>query len=246
MTKLLEFNGRPFDLKPLTSRSSFRVFSSILFGEAFLTSDNCQKITDAADQFIVNVGFAIDFAPWLRYLPNFRKNISDLVQSQKDMFIGIEKGIESSQSAECETTFVRRFIEIEGPNYDQQDLLYIIRDMCIASGDTVSITLQWAMMELANHPEIQLRFQKEIDDVVPRDRLTSLDDKPRLPYTEAVILEVMRRHTLTPLFVPHGTLKEAEVLGCYIPKGCLVIITKFNYNQYYGYRKESNCGPRTT
>jgi cytochrome P450 len=83
------------------------------------------------------------------------------------------------------------------------------------------------MIELANHPEIQKRFQREIDEVIPKDRLPSLEDKPRLPYTDAVILEVMRRHTLVPLYVPHVTFKDAEVLGCYIPTGSMVIANAY-------------------
>jgi cytochrome P450 family 2 subfamily U polypeptide 1 len=79
------------------------------------------------------------------------------------------------------------------------------------------------MVELANHPEVQTRFQNELDDGVPKDRLPSLDDKPRLPYTEAVILEVMRRHIVIPFFVPHATFKDTELYGYYIPKGCIVL-----------------------
>lgn len=119
---------------------------------------------------------------------------------------------------------MRRFIEIEGSEYDRQDLLYIVRDLCFASADTVSTTLLWAMVELANNTEIQNRFQREIDDVISKDRFPSLNDKPPLPYTEAVILEVMRRHTLAPLYTPHATLRDAEVFGYNIPRGCLVII----------------------
>ena len=84
--------------------------------------------------------------------------------------------------------------------------------------------MQWAVVELANHPEIQNRFQKEIDEMVPGDRLPSLDDKPRLPYTEAVILEIMRRRTVAPILVPHATLKDTKVLEYDVPKECMVSI----------------------
>ena len=79
------------------------------------------------------------------------------------------------------------------------------------------------MVELANNLDAQTRFQREIDDVVSNDRFPSLDDKSRLPYTEAVILEVMRRHTVIPLYIPHATLKDTEVLGYHVPKGSMVI-----------------------
>ena len=76
-------------------------------------------------------------------------------------------------------------------------------------------------------PVCPIRLEYKHDDVVPKNRFPSLDDKPNLPYTEAVILEVMRRHTLGPLYAPHATLRDAEVFECFIPKGCMVITEKF-------------------
>src|SRR6218665_1488735 len=222
-TKFVKFNGRPFYPNPLTVESTFSVVSSILFGETFAASDTCNRISEAVSKYTRSVVIAIELVPLLRFLPYFRRKLSTTVQLHKDMLTGIEEGIECSKSVECESTFVRRFIEIQAPDYDPQDLLYIIRDLCIGSADTVSSTLMWAMVELTNHPDIQYRLQCEIDDVVPKDRLPSLDDKPNMSYTEAVILEVMRRRTFVRLYVPHATLKDAEVLGCYIPKGCMVI-----------------------
>ena len=226
-TKFLKFDGQPFDPKPLTVLSTFSVVSSILFGETFAASDTCYRICEAADKYARNVGLLVEAVPLFRFLPYCRSKISITIQCLKDMFIGFDEGIECSKSVECESTFVRRFIEIQGPEYDRQDLLYILRDMCLGGADTVSTTLIWAMVELANHPDIQDHFQTEIDDVVPKDRLPSLDDKPNMPYTEAVILEVMRRRTFLPLYAPHATLKDTMVLGYYIPKGCMVINEKF-------------------
>ena len=166
----------------------------------------------------------LNMAPFLRFLPMFWKTIEDLRTSSERMLNAIEAGIKFNKSNSSEPTFVGRFLEIEGTDYDHQDLLYMLRDLCFASTETVSTTLQWAMVELANHPEIQNRFQREIDEMVPGDRLPSLDDKPRLPYTEAVILEIMRRRTVAPFFVPHATLKDTKVLEYDVPKGCMVSI----------------------
>ena len=221
--EILKFNGRPFNPRLLTLYSTFNVVSTILFGETFTTSDTNNRISESVPELARNVDYTIDIAPFLRYVPKFRKKISRLVQCHEAIINGIEEGIESSKLIECESTFVRRFIEIQGPDYDRQDLLYTIRDLCFASSDTVSVTLQWAMVELANNTEVQSRVQWEIDDVVSKDRLPSLNDKPRLPYTEAVILEVMRRHTVVPLYIPHATLNDTEVLGYHVPKGSMVI-----------------------
>ena len=146
----------------------------------------------------------------------------------QNLLNSIETGINLIKSNNVsESTFVGRFLEIEGADYNHQDLLYVLRDLCLGGTETVPITLEWALVELANHSDIQKRFQKEIDEMVPGGRLPSLDDKPRLPYTEAVILEIMRRHVIGPFYIRHTSLKEAKVLDYDVPKGCKV---SFNWS----------------
>lgn len=54
-------------------------------------------------------------------------------------------------------------------------------------------------MLMALHPEEQARAQEEIDSAIGHSRLPSLSDKPDLPYTNALIKEVMRWHPVLPL-----------------------------------------------
>jgi cytochrome P450 len=48
-------------------------------------------------------------------------------------------------------------------------------------------------------PEVQKRAQAELDSVISRDRLPTYDDKPRLPYIEAMSKELLRWHMVTPM-----------------------------------------------
>ena len=48
-------------------------------------------------------------------------------------------------------------------------------------------------------PSVQNRAQAELDAVVGRDRLPTFDDKPRLPYIEALCKELMRWNMSTPI-----------------------------------------------
>ena len=49
------------------------------------------------------------------------------------------------------------------------------------------------------HTAEQKIAQAEIDAVIGRDRLPTFADRERLPYCEALCLEIMRRYTLGPL-----------------------------------------------
>jgi hypothetical protein len=48
-------------------------------------------------------------------------------------------------------------------------------------------------------PQVQRRAQAELDVVIGRDRLPTLDDRPRLPYIEALCKELMRWNMVTPI-----------------------------------------------
>ena len=48
-------------------------------------------------------------------------------------------------------------------------------------------------------PEIQTIAQEELDTVTGRERLPTLEDRPRLPYIDAVYREVLRWRPVLPL-----------------------------------------------
>ena len=52
---------------------------------------------------------------------------------------------------------------------------------------------------MMNHPEVQHRAQIEIDRVVGQQRLPDFEDRPSLPYVDAVLRETMRWGPVAPL-----------------------------------------------
>ena len=48
------------------------------------------------------------------------------------------------------------------------------------------------------HPDIQMRAQEELDFVVGRGRLPTFEDRPKLPFVDAVCKEVLRWRPVTP------------------------------------------------
>nr|CAD7419979.1 unnamed protein product [Timema poppensis] len=52
-------------------------------------------------------------------------------------------------------------------------------DLTIATSAALPAIISFAIILLVHYPEIQIKAQKEIDDVVGRDRTPSLDDKSR-------------------------------------------------------------------
>ena len=48
------------------------------------------------------------------------------------------------------------------------------------------------------YPDVAKKAQAELDAVVGQDRLPNFADRERLPYINALLLEVIRWHSVTP------------------------------------------------
>lgn len=74
-------------------------------------------------------------------------------------------------------------------------------------------------MAMMLFPDVQKKAQLEIDRVTGRDRLVDLEDRPSLPYIEALYRELMRWRPPMPFPVAHTTTDDDVYRGYFIPKG---------------------------
>jgi cytochrome P450 family 2 subfamily J len=103
-----------------------------------------------------------------------------------------------------------------------QNLKAGLLDLLFAGIETTSTALTWATLFMIKHPDIQNKVRDEIINEVGTSRPVGLDDRPRLPFTEAVIQEVLRMSCIAPLGVPHYAQEDIHVGQYTIPKGTTV------------------------
>ncbi|XP_066974435.1 cytochrome P450 2L1-like isoform X1 [Macrobrachium rosenbergii] len=121
------------------------------------------------------------------------------------------------------------FLEMEGQKNDPnstmnlEDLCHTLTDLFGAGSITTAMTIKWAVLYLAKYPEVQKKAQKEIDLVVSRNVVPSLDQKDKLPYIEALCYEILRLTTLATMGMPHSNEKDIELDGYRIPKNSVLI-----------------------
>ena len=53
------------------------------------------------------------------------------------------------------------------------------------------------------HPEAQKKARDEIDAVIGRERLPTFEDRPKLPFVDAMCKEVLRWRPATPIGVSY-------------------------------------------
>jgi len=60
-------------------------------------------------------------------------------------------------------------------------------------------TLLIFLLAMVLHPEVQAKAQADIDRIVGKDRLPDFDDRPALPYVDAILRETMRWYPVFPI-----------------------------------------------
>ncbi|RXG59090.1 cytochrome P450 2L1 [Armadillidium vulgare] len=103
-----------------------------------------------------------------------------------------------------------------------RDLLGCTADLFGAGYQTTATAICWSIYYMSKFPETQRKLQKEIDEVLTNKRQASLEDKPRLPYTEAFINETLRYASQTQFHLPRTVTKDTKLLGYTIPKDSLI------------------------
>ncbi|KAH7908045.1 cytochrome P450 [Hygrophoropsis aurantiaca] len=93
----------------------------------------------------------------------------------------------------------------------------------LGGAETVSSSLLSLVMAMFLYPGIQEKAWAEIDAVVGPDRLPTFEDRPSLPYIEAIVREILRWNPVGPLGVPHATNTNDIYKGYFIPKDAIVI-----------------------
>ncbi|XP_056858377.1 cytochrome P450 81D11-like [Raphanus sativus] len=61
--------------------------------------------------------------------------------------------------------------------------------MILAGTDTSAATLEWAMSNLLNHPNVLKKAKTEIDEKIGLDRLIEEQDIVKLPYLQSIVSE---------------------------------------------------------
>ncbi|KAA1470219.1 cytochrome P450 [Dentipellis sp. KUC8613] len=106
---------------------------------------------------------------------------------------------------------------------DEEDLCGIAGVLYGAGQETTMATLSAFVLAMVISPDVQRKAQEEIDATIPSGRLPTLDDRPDLPYLEAMLKELFRWTVPIARGVPHAVMEDDVYNGYFIPKDTVVI-----------------------
>ncbi|HKE60140.1 MAG TPA: cytochrome P450 [Pyrinomonadaceae bacterium] len=115
--------------------------------------------------------------------------------------------------------------EGDGGQMTDQQLRDELLTIFLAGHETTANALTWTWYLLSQHPEVENRLHRELDDLLG-SRAATFADVPALRYTEMVLAESMR---LYPPVWAIGRLAavDCEVAGYFVPKKALMVFSQF-------------------
>lgn len=103
----------------------------------------------------------------------------------------------------------------DGSRMSDRQLRDEVMTLFLAGHETTALTLSWAWYLLAQNPEVEKNFHAELDEVIG-SRPPTVDDLPRLKYTERIAKESMRLYP--PAYgVGRESVQEFELGGYCVP-----------------------------
>ena len=225
--------GRAFDPLHLSEACVSSVIIGMMFDHQFEYSDSSLlNLAKYSRESIENMSIVLELFPIVRHIPYFKRVMTKYVEVNQNLLDLLKIEIKEVWKKSSGNSFVEKYVDKMGKKYDAEQLEFLVRDLVLAGTDTVATMLRWALVMLADHPQIQDWLREEIDNNIPGGSLPKMEDEPNLPRVRAAILELLRWKTLIPSPPPRRTMWDTTVLGLFIPAGTTVKCVRCVVNTY--------------
>ncbi|KAI0278780.1 cytochrome P450 [Russula aff. rugulosa BPL654] len=210
-----------------------RIIMSLTFGYDLKDGD---KILEAPKQFnillrgLTSAGIAMLYLiPFLRHVPSWVPYLSykPLAQKGRKMNERIRnEPIDFVKNALVSDDQQEEVVVAALGSLYKGEALYSFINLhgtYIASFQPTISSINTLFLVLVLFPQVQTRAQAELDLLIGRDRLPTFDDRPRLPYIEALCKELTRWFVVAPMGLSHLSRRDDFYNGLFIPKGATVM-----------------------
>ncbi|KAF8638158.1 hypothetical protein AX17_002401 [Amanita inopinata Kibby_2008] len=226
----------PINPQPFIGRNSLNNMLEIAFGIRTESIDDPQvaKFLTMSREFMNCTGpmsNLTDFVTLLQYMPNTMVNRAKrLHESMIKVYGGMIKDVEArmNRGEEVPHCVAKTVVKIrEEENLSFFDMVTLCGAFMIGGIETTASIMQWFSAMIPAYPEIQAKAHEELDRVVGRDRLPTIEDEINLPFVHAIIKEVERCRNPFWIGAPHYSTSDLTYNGYFIPKNTVMILNGY-------------------
>ncbi|XP_059623806.1 cytochrome P450 81Q32-like [Cornus florida] len=221
------------ELKSKLTELTFNIMMRMIAGKRYYGEDvadheEAKKFRELIKQLFQYSGVSNpgDFLPFLRWIDykNLEKNLAGI---GKEMDVFLQGLIDEHRLDQSKNTMIDHLLSLQEsqPDYYTDQLIKgLIMVLLTAGTDTSSVTTEWTMSLLLNHPEVLKKARAELDIHVGQDRLIDEPDLSKLHYLHSIISESFRLYPAVPLLLPHMCSDDCTVGGYDIPRGTTLLV----------------------
>ncbi|KAK3589276.1 hypothetical protein CHS0354_008339 [Potamilus streckersoni] len=228
--------GRDFNPNELVSSSIANIVAILLSGSVADEKD-AEVIWEYNKAMRKSIEVTTDSMlltfPFLRFLPvEVGRRYRRTMQAKEDLLKKFFHSNKETYEAGRERGLVDILLKLKSQEKLNGDIQWltdsnikaIIQDIIFGGLGSITYGILSLLLTLLHHHECVDGIYQEIVKVIGLDRCPSLQDRPAMPYTEAVILETLRYITPVPVSGPHRAMEDVELEGYTIPKEATIMI----------------------
>ncbi|XP_020207381.1 cytochrome P450 81E8 [Cajanus cajan] len=224
------------ELKSRFSEMTFNTIMRMISGKRYYGKDCDVSDLEEARQFreiikeLVTLGGAnnpSDFLPLLMWFDydSLKKRLKR-ISKRTDAFLQglIDERRNGKHSANTMIDHLLTQQRSQPEYYTDQIIKGLALVMLLAGTDTSSITLEWAMSNLLNHPEILKKAKNELDTHIRQNCLVDEPDLSKLSYLQSIVYETLRLHPAAPMLVPHLSSEYCTIGEYNVPQNTILLV----------------------
>lgn len=234
---MYEFLDTPERFYEHNRRFSASVIMLVTYGHSLPTWDDpllkkIYSVLDNLTEMTAPGAHAVDSFTSLAHLPqwllgNWRTFGEKVFDHDSKVYLELwERLKEEVKTGTARNCFCKTFYlnDPEKQGIDNLLAAYTCGGLVEAGAETTSTTLNNFMLAMTLFPEVVKIAQVEIDQIVGSDRLPLFEDEKQLPYTRAIVKEILRWRAVNKFGMMHATSEDDWYDGYFIPKGTVAVL----------------------
>ena len=219
--------GERRDIMADMMRVTLEIAAKTLFGSE--VGKEAHAVAEAMDimqnNFIERFNSLLPLPLWIPTPGNLR--MKRAVRHLDEILFGFirQRRAENADKGDLLSLLLNARDEDDGSRMTDRQVRDEAMTLFLAGHETTALTLSWAWYLMAQHPDAEQKMWTELDTVLA-GRAPTVEDWPRLKYTEMIALEAMRLYP--PAYViGREAIADCEIGGYAVPRGMTLLMPQW-------------------